>query len=164
MIPGVPLCLEETKEKELVSWEGLRAVWPTAETLTFCLTPPRKSLDLSCSNISVSLFGPRNWGDLSHWASCRWEWTPKVFFFLCSDLISQQFWACPAIPAELGAMGALQGNLGMLMRALPWLRAMGVPSPAKHLRHKTASRMCLRLWKRCPRLSPCGPAKCRRIQ
>lgn len=29
-------------------------------------------------------------------------------FFLSSDLISQQFWACPAIPAELSAAGALQ--------------------------------------------------------
>jgi len=49
--------LEETnKRKETrVSGEGLRAVQPEMGAMTLYLTPPCKSLDLSCWNISVSL-------------------------------------------------------------------------------------------------------------
>lgn len=86
-------------------------------------------------------------------------------FFLSNDLISQQFWARPAITAELSDTRASQLDVKMPIRILFWLGVMGVPGPGRQLvQHISACRMWLRVWKHWPILSPFGPAKRRGIK
>lgn len=129
----------------------------------------------------------QQWGPLlrvwlHHWNP--WIWVVAIFQFHSLDqeiedsfltglpagrnelywLFPRQWSEFPAIPAELSATGALQWNVRMLMQALLWLRAMGMPSPGKQPGHGSASRVCLQIWKHWPSLSPFGPAKCRSTQ
>lgn len=63
-------------------------------------------------------------------------------FFLSNDLISQQFWARPAITAELSDTRASQLDVKMPIRILFWLGVMGGPGPGRQLvQHISACRM-----------------------